>query len=250
MDMLELAGVDVGSVVKTLDGYPADSLHETIPNFHNTPDRFRQFTDAMAKNASSRLENVREDCEFVMFREKTCTFLTDLLRAGKLPLRVTHNDTKMSNILFDKDTGKPVCIIDLDTIMPGLTAYDFGDSIRAGATTAAEDEQDLDKVSFSLDRFKAYTKGFMQSTFKDGKSFLTPTEAETLSDGAIIMTLEVGMRFLADYLNGDIYFATKYPEHNLHRARNQFKLVQDMEKMSEEMRSVVMAYYSGNEFKL
>ena len=162
----------------------------------------------------------------------------DLLREGKLPLRVTHNDTKMSNILIDDATGKAICVIDLDTVMPGLCAFDFGDSIRAGATTAAEDEADLSKVHFDLGLFEAYADGFLSAA----GSALTPLELKTLPDGARLMTLEVGLRFLADYLNGDVYFRTAYPEHNLVRARNQFKLVQEMEEKRAGMDAVIAKY--------
>lgn len=162
----------------------------------------------------------------------------DLLEEGKLPLRVTHNDTKMSNVLIDDATGKALCVIDLDTVMPGLTAFDFGDSIRAGATTAAEDEKDLSKVHFDLDLFQAYTEGFLSAA----GNALTPLELQTLPDGARLMTYEVGIRFLADYLNGDVYFRTAYPEHNLVRARNQFKLVEEMEQKRPGMDKIIQKY--------
>ena len=162
----------------------------------------------------------------------------NLLEKGKLPLKVTHNDTKMSNVLIDNATGDAVCVIDLDTVMPGLAAFDFGDSIRAGASTGAEDETDLTKVHFSVPLFKAYTEGFLGEA---GKA-LTETEIRTLPDGAKLMTFEVGIRFLADYLNGDVYFKTKYPQHNLDRARNQFHLVAEMEAKRDETQTVVDAY--------
>ena len=164
--------------------------------------------------------------------------LMNLLAEGKLPLKVTHNDTKMSNVLIDDKSGKAVCVIDLDTVMPGLTAFDFGDSIRAGASTGAEDEVDLSKVNFSLELFEAYTKGFLAAA---GKA-LTKTELETLPVGAKLMTYEVGIRFLADYINGDVYFKTKYPQHNLDRARNQFKLVSDMENNWEDIMKIINKY--------
>ena len=162
----------------------------------------------------------------------------DLLQAGKLPLRVTHNDTKMSNVLIDDATGKALCVIDLDTVMPGLAAFDCGDSIRAGATTAAEDEADLSKVRFDLELFAAYTDGFLSAA----GDALTPLELDTLPDGAILMTFEVGIRFLADYLNGDVYFRTAYPEHNLVRARNQFRLVEEMERKRSGMDEIIQKY--------
>ena len=157
---------------------------------------------------------------------------------GALPLRVTHNDTKLNNILFDKDTGKGLCIIDLDTIMPGLAANDFGDSIRFGASTAEEDEQDLDKVHFDISLYEMYVKGYLEMA----KDVLTSAEIESLPWGARLMTLECGMRFLADFLQGDVYFKTAYPEHNLVRARTQFRLVKEMEEQFEEMNRIVKKY--------
>lgn len=236
--MLEEAGRAFGQFQHLLSGYPADTLHEIIPDFHNTPARYRQLQDAVAKNAAGRLGEVQAELDFAAAREKDCALLMDLLAQGELPLRVTHNDTKMSNVLLDDATGKAVCVIDLDTVMPGLCAFDFGDSIRAGASTAAEDEADLSKVHFDLDLFEAYTKGFLSAA---GQA-LTEKELATLPDGAKLMTLEVGMRFLADYLNGDVYFRTAYPTHNLDRARNQFKLVEEMEEKRADMDRIVKKY--------
>ncbi|MBO5252431.1 MAG: phosphotransferase [Clostridia bacterium] len=237
-EMFKTSGAAFGEFQSMLADYPADTLHETIPHFHDTPDRFRQLEDAIRDNKSGRLENVAAEIEFARARRADCAILMDLLNEGKLPLKVTHNDTKMSNVLIDNETGDAVCVIDLDTVMPGLTAFDYGDSIRAGATTAAEDEVDLSKVHFDLDLYKAYTEGFLGAA---GKA-LTETEIRTLPVGAKLMTLEVGMRFLADYLNGDVYFKTKYPQHNLDRARNQFHLVKEMEEKWDDMMAVVEAY--------
>ena len=182
-----------------------------------------------------RAAQVRREIEFVCAREADYHVMVDLLAAGKLPLRVTHNDTKLNNILLDKTTGEGLCVIDLDTVMPGLAANDFGDSIRFGANHCAEDEADLSKVNFSMELFEIYTKGFLQAA---GEAF-TPLEKQTLPWGAKLMTMECGMRFLADYLAGDTYFATKYPEHNLVRARTQIKLVQEMEQKADEIRAIV-----------
>ncbi len=234
-EMLREAGRAFGEFQRMLSDYPADTLHEIIPKFHDTPDRFRQLREAVEKDASGRKKDAAPELEFAFQREGRCGLLMELLAEKKLPLRVTHNDTKMSNVLIDDTTGKAVCVIDLDTVMPGLTAFDFGDSIRAGASTAAEDETDLSKVRFDLDQFKAYTEGFLSAA----GSALTEEELRTLPDGAILMTFEVGIRFLADFLNGDVYFRTAYPTHNLDRARNQFKLVEDMEARREEMGKIV-----------
>ena len=232
------SAVAFGNFQYMLRNYPADTLYETIPNFHNTPDRFRQLMDAVKLDACGRLAEVSAEVEFAKAREQFAHTLEDARVAGKLPLRVTHNDTKLNNILFDKNTGKSLCVVDLDTIMPGYSVNDFGDSIRFGATTALEDEADLSKVNFDIDLFELYTKGFIEGT----KGGLTTEEIELLPIGAIMMTYEVGIRFLADYLNGDVYFRTHRPGHNLDRARNQFKLVSDMEKALPEMRKIVAKY--------
>lgn len=235
LDMIFEAGRAFGNFQRMLEDYPAGTLHEIIENFHNTPERFRQLEQAIESNAAGRKELVEKEISFSRQRKEGCGLLMNLLHAGKLPLRVTHNDTKLSNILIDEESGKAICIIDLDTVMPGLAAFDFGDSIRACASTAAEDEADLTKVHFDLARFEAYTKGFLSSV----GNALTPLELETLPDGAQLMTFEVGIRFLADYLNGDVYFKTSYPEHNLVRARNQFKLVEEMEAAGPQMKKMV-----------
>lgn len=233
--MLREAGRAFGEFQSLLADYPAASLHVTIADFHNTPQRFRQLKDAAQSNRADRLSQVGAELAFAAQREPGCSLLMDLLQAGKLPLRVTHNDTKMSNVLLDNATGKALCVIDLDTVMPGLAAFDFGDSIRSGAATAAEDEADLSKVHFDLALFEAYTQGFLSAA----GSALTPLELQTLPDGAILMTLESGVRFLADYLNGDVYFRTAYPEHNLVRARNQFRLVEELEKSHSAMDAAI-----------
>lgn len=234
-EMLKKSGAAFGAFQNMLSDYPAETLHEVIPHFHDTPARFRQLMDAVRADKAGRLKNVAAELEFAKARETDCGLLMNLLEEGKLPLKVTHNDTKMSNVLIDNATGDAVCVIDLDTVMPGLAAFDFGDSIRAGASTGAEDETDLTKVHFSVPLFKAYTEGFLGEA---GRA-LTETEIRTLPDGAKLMTFEVGIRFLADYLNGDVYFKTKYPQHNLDRARNQFHLVAEMEAKRDETQAIV-----------
>ena len=186
----------------------------------------------------SRAAQVQREIEFVRAREAEYHVMVDLLAAGKLPLRVTHNDTKLNNILFDKTTGEGLCVIDLDTVMPGLAANDFGDSIRFGANHCAEDEADLSKVNFSMELFEIYTKGFLQAA---GEAF-TPLEKQTLPWGAKLMTMECGMRFLADYLEGDHYFHINYETQNLNRARTQFKLTADMERNWDAMQKVIEKY--------
>lgn len=218
-----------------LADYPIDTLFDTIPNFHNTASRIADFRKAVSENASGRADNCPDEIDFVLSREADCSVLVDMISEGKLPLRVTHNDTKLNNVMLDNETGEGICIVDLDTVMPGLSLYDFGDSIRFGASTAAEDEKDLDKVHFSLEYFQAYTEGFLSTA---GEA-LTKAEIENLAFASKLMTLECGMRFLGDYINGDVYFRTEYPEHNLVRAHTQFKLVAEMEKAMDDMNKVV-----------
>lgn len=227
-----------GNFQYTLRDFPAETLFETIKNFHNTPERYNQLMDAVKNNAAGRLPEVTAELEFCKARRDFTEIFETAHKEGKLPLRVTHNDTKLNNILFDKNTGAALCVIDLDTIMPGYAMNDFGDSIRFGATTAAEDEADLSKVNFDISLFELYTKGFIEGV----KGGLTDTEINFLPESAIMMTFECGMRFLADYLNGDTYFRTHRPGQNLDRARNQFKLVSDMEKVLPEMHAIVDKY--------
>lgn len=231
-------GVAFGNFQRMLADYPSEKLYETIPNFHNTPSRFRDFQKAVQEDKMGRAGLVKKEIEFALAREKDTAVLVDLLAEGKLPLRVTHNDTKLNNILFDEDTRKAICIIDLDTVMPGLSHYDFGDSIRTGASTGAEDEQDLSKIEMDLSMFEVFTKGFLEGC---GGS-LTEREIETLPMGAKLMTYECGIRFLADYLEGDVYYKIHREHHNLDRARTQFKLVADMEEKWDQMMAIVEKY--------
>jgi len=229
------SAVAFGMFQKQLAGFPADTLVETIPMFHNTANRVKQLEAAIEKNAAGRLSEVGPEIEFAMARAEEAGCMVKMLENGELPLRVTHNDTKLNNVMLDDQTRLPLCVIDLDTVMPGLAANDFGDSIRFGASTGAEDEKDLSKIEMSLELFEAYAEGFLGAC---GDS-LTDKEIETLPMGAKLMTYECGIRFLADYLNGDTYFRTHYPEHNLDRCRTQFKLVADMEKKWDEMTAVI-----------
>lgn len=221
-----------GHFQRLLDQYPVEKLTETIPDFHNTPKRFEAFVRAVREDAMGRADKVGAEIAFVMDREKDMAVVTDKLKRGEIPCRVTHNDTKLNNILLDDRTKEALCVIDLDTIMPGTAVFDFGDSIRFGANTAAEDETDLSKVSLSLSLYETYTRGFLAGC---GGS-LTAAELEMLPWGAKLMTLECGMRFLTDYLEGDHYFRIHRPDHNLDRARTQLALVEDMERKWEEMK--------------
>lgn len=238
-EMFMNTGVAFGQFMSDLADFPAEELVEVIPNFHHTGKRFETFEKEVNANQAGRIETCREEVEFALAHKDLALSLVNQLAEGKLPLRVTHNDTKINNILMDEATDQPICIIDLDTIMPGACAYDFGDSIRFGASSAEEDEQDLSKVYMRMDLFEAFTKGYMQAV---GKT-LTPEEAKSLAIGAAVITFETGIRFLGDYLNGDTYFKVHRPGQNLDRARTQFKLVADMEKKMEEMQAIVDRYY-------
>ena len=235
------SGASFGHFLKQLGSYPAASLKETIPNFHNTVNRFENFQIALKRDIKNRAVTCKPEIQFVLDRKEDCKVLVEQQENGTLPIRVTHNDTKLNNILFDADTGKGLCIIDLDTIMPGLAANDFGDSIRFGAATAEEDEKDLSKMHFDISLYELYTKGYLEET----RDVLTPEEAVSLAWGARLMTLECGMRFLTDYLQGDTYFKTAYPEHNLVRARTQFRLVEEMEQQFDKMIEIAEKYYRG-----
>lgn len=232
------AGIAFGEFQKLLADFDGSTLFETIEKFHNTVSRFENLKKAIEENRSGRLSTVKDEIEFALSYEAETHVLLDLIDEGKLPLRVTHNDTKLNNILFDNVSNKGICIIDLDTVMPGLSLYDFGDSIRFGANTAAEDEKDLSKVTLSLPLYEAYVKGYLGSA----KDALTDLEKELLPMGAKMMTYECGIRFLTDYLNGDIYFHIDYPEHNLDRCRTQFELVKDMERKWTEMQEIIKKY--------
>jgi len=229
------SGRAFGRFQRLLQGYPAETLHETIPHFHDTEDRLRKLRSAVAADSMGRVKDCRPEIDFMLAREADCSVALQALRDGTLPLRVTHNDTKLNNVLMDRETGEGICIIDLDTVMPGLAINDFGDSIRFGANHSAEDETDLGKVNLDLDLFAVYTSAFLEGA----GGTLTEKEIEFLPWGAKLMTLECGIRFLTDYLVGDEYFHISRERQNLDRCRTQCKLVADMEAHWEEMRAIV-----------
>ena len=228
------AAVGFGTFAQLLSDFPVEKLHETIPNFHNTPDRYRLFRESIERDATRRAAAVRTEIDFALAREAEMTTIQNALSAGKIPLRVTHNDTKLNNVLLDSQTRKALCVVDLDTVMPGSSLYDFGDAIRYGASTAAEDERDLSRVEMSLERFRVFTRGYVRSCPN-----LTAEELALLPLGAKTMTMECGIRFLTDHLDGDLYFAVHREGQNLDRARTQFKLVSDMERKWSEMQRIV-----------
>lgn len=232
------SAVAFGKFQQLLADYPAETLHETIVNFHNTKARFATFKKAVEEDVMGRAAYVQKEIQFVLDREDVANYLSELQENHEIPLRVTHNDTKLNNIMIDNKTGKGICVIDLDTVMPGLAMHDFGDSIRFGASTAAEDEQDLSKVSCSMELFDIYAKGYIEGC--GGK--LTDREIELMPMGAKTMTFECGMRFLTDYLQGDTYFKIHREGHNLDRCRTQFKLVADMEEKWYTMQEIVKKY--------
>ncbi|MBQ5770892.1 MAG: aminoglycoside phosphotransferase family protein [Clostridia bacterium] len=234
-DEFRMSAEAFGSFQNLLAEFDASKLSETIPMFHDTENRVKNLLKAIEEDKMGRLAEVKPEVEFALARAEEAKYMKGLLEKGELKLRVTHNDTKLNNVLFDVNTRQPICVIDLDTIMPGLAANDFGDSIRFGASTATEDELDLDKVTVSLDMFRAYTRGFLSACGKK----LTEKEIETLPMGAKMMTYECGIRFLTDYLEGDVYFRIHREKHNLERCRTQLKLVYDMEQKWDEMAKII-----------
>ncbi len=238
LTVIEESGKAFGEFQQYLSDYPVEKLNIAIPHFHNTVLRYETFRAAIAADALGRAAGVREEIEAYCSLEETATAMYKMQRRGELPLRVTHNDTKCSNVLFDKDTYAHLSVIDLDTVMPGLVGFDFGDAIRSTANTGAEDEKDVSKVALDMAKYEAFTRGFLGRVGKD----LTENEKNTMALGAVTMTVECGMRFLTDYLDGDKYFRIRYPGHNLARSRCQLALARDMIVRLEEMRGLVEKY--------
>lgn len=232
---LEKAGRVFGKFLSLLADFPADKLYESIPGFHDTAGRLAALEAACAADSHKRAKTVSAELEFCRARAAETGLIKEMLADGRLPLRVTHNDTKLNNALFDIKTGEALCVIDLDTVMPGSVLYDFGDAIRSGASLSAEDETDLSKAGVSIEYFEAFSKGFLAE-----QTSLTDTERELLPLGARMMCLECGIRFLTDYLCGDVYFKTSRPGQNLDRCRTQFKMVEDLEKNEQKIRGILV----------
>jgi aminoglycoside phosphotransferase (APT) family kinase protein len=228
------SAIAFGNFMQRMSTFHAYELNETIKDFHNTIDRYRIFKETLKKDPMGRVKELQKEIEFVLSREEEAGRLQRMRESSELPLRVTHNDTKLNNVMLDNTTRKALCVIDLDTVMPGLSLYDFGDSIRFGAATAPEDEKDLSKMSIDLELFRTYVKGFVKAC-----PSLTYKERQLLPLGAKTMTLECGIRFLTDYIDGDHYFAVHRDKHNLDRARTQFKLVEDMEARWKDMNQII-----------
>ncbi len=233
--VFEKVGAAFGSFQKQLADFDASALSETIPDFHNTAKRFETFEKSLKTDSHNRAETCREEIEYVLAHKDMCSYIVSGLESGKFPLRVTHNDTKLNNILLDKDTLEPVCVIDLDTVMPGSVLYDFGDAIRSGAALIEEDSNEYEKAGVNTDMFRGFAKGFLSSL----GSSVSEEEKKAFPMGALIITFETGMRFLTDYLDGDVYFRTAYPDHNLVRARNQFAMAADIERKLCELSETV-----------
>lgn len=231
------AGIGFGHFQKLLDDFPVETLYETIPDFHNTPKRVDALKTAISEDKAGRAASVKDEIAFALKYAEEADRVVKGMDAGQIPVRVTHNDTKINNILFDAESGEAVCVIDLDTVMPGSMLYDFGDALRIGGSTAAEDEVDLDKVSFDMAYFEAFAKGYLSEM----KDMLTPMELSLIPFSVTLLTYECGIRFLTDYLNGDTYFKIHREHHNLDRARNQFKLVEDMAAKEQQMADIVAA---------
>ncbi len=229
------SAIAFGNFNNLLAEFDASKLYEILPNFHNTKVRYQNFLTALEKDEFNRAKDCQKEIEFIKARESYYGKIVDMLASGEMPLKVTHNDTKLNNVLLDDKTGEPVCVIDLDTIMPGSLCYDFGDSIRSGCNSSVEDEQDISKVYFRLDLYEIYLKGYLEAVGER----ITDIEKENLAFGSILMTIECGMRFLTDYLSGDTYFRTHRPGQNLDRTRTQLKLVADMENVFDQMNALV-----------
>jgi Ser/Thr protein kinase RdoA (MazF antagonist) len=227
-----------GNFQRQLADFPAGQLHETIPFFHDTPRRFHAFKEAVQRDTHQRAETVRAEIHFLEQRAADTRVLVDGIARGVLPLRVTHNDTKFNNVMIDDRTNQAVCILDLDTVMPGLALYDFGDAVRSSAALAEEDEPNSSKAGISLEIFDSLAHGYLDVA----RGFLREAELNALAFSARLITLEQAIRFLGDYLNGDIYYKIHRPDHNLDRARTQIGMLRDMEEKSEQMEAIISKY--------
>lgn len=240
LDVVYNTGKAFGNFQKLLRHYPINRLTETIKDFHSTDKRYRKLIEDIKIDSEGRVREVAPEIVFILMREDLYSLITEQLGSEELPYRVTHNDTKVNNVLMNKDTGDYLAVIDLDTVMPGSLLFDYGDGVRSTASTAKEDEKDLSKVSLDLELFKAYTDGYLSEM----ATYMTYEELSLMGESIRIITLELAIRFLNDYINGDTYFKIAYPKHNLDRARNQLALVQDIENKLDYMNSYIMQSYN------
>lgn len=235
LELLEEAGRAFGEFQKLLSDFPAEKLFITIPDFHNTPKRYAALLESAKADVAGRAASAVEEIAAVKAHEDLLGAVQNRIDSGEIPLRVTHNDTKINNVLIDNDTDKALCVIDLDTVMPGSSLYDFGDAVRFACSTAAEDEPDTDKIHVDLDKFAAFARGYLS----EAKDFLTDSEKALLVESAEILTLELAIRFLKDYLDGDVYFKIDYPEHNIVRTKAQLRLLGEFEAAEDSMKEIV-----------
>ena len=238
LDHTYAVGLAYGRFQQMLADFPVDQLHATIPDFHHTGKRLADFETAVVQDIAGRVQTVQTEIDFLFNRAAGVAILTDLQAAGELPLRITHNDTKCDNVLIDTQTGKGLCVIDLDTVMPGIALFDFADAVRSGTNSAAEDEPDLTKIYFDLAIFERLAHGFLDAT----RHFLTSLEIDYLVFASRLITYEQALRFLTDYLHGDIYYKIRHPQHNLDRCRTQIKLLSEMEAAADQMEAIITAY--------
>ncbi len=236
--LLYEAAYAFGRFQRRLGDYPAATLHETIPNFHHTPTRYAAFETSLARNAAGRAASMGEEIATLRRLAPYATAITAKLEDGTLPLRVTHNDTKLNNVLMDPDTGKAVCVIDLDTVMPGSLLYDFGDALRFAGNRTAEDDPDLSRVVFDLNRYEEYVSGFLAGV----GDAITAEEKALLPVSALVLTYEQALRFMTDYLDGDVYYQLRYPAHNYDRTRAQIRLAEDILSKLDEMKAITEKY--------
>ena len=239
IEVVRNTGKAFGNFQKILNNYPMETLVETIKDFHNTKKRFTDFEKDVEKDVAKRVDTVNKEIQFILDRKNLCCLIVDKLENKEIPYRVTHNDTKVNNVMMNKQTKDFLAVIDLDTVMPGSGLYDYGDGIRSAASNAVEDEKDLSKVFIKNDLFEAYTDGYLSEL----APYMTEEEVRLMGESIKLMTFELGIRFLNDYINGDTYFKCDYEEHNLDRARNQLKLVEDIESKMDYINSYIWESY-------
>ncbi|MBO5850880.1 MAG: aminoglycoside phosphotransferase family protein [Clostridia bacterium] len=238
LSLIKEAGNAYGEFIYALRDFNASILYETIPNFHNTKKRINDLEKTISISTNTKKKETKKEVEYILSNKEIASTLVNLIEKGELPIRVTHNDTRNNNVVFDINTLKALAVIDLDTIMPGITAYDFADGARSICSSTADDEEDLSKVYFNLEKFEAFTKGYL----KKMSLILTDKEIETLGLSVFIITLELGSRFLEDYLKGNVYFKVKYENHNLVRARCQLALAKDVMSKMSEINEIIKKY--------